>query len=442
MENLEGLQKLIRIPSVYDETTASEQTPYGKGIHDALTYMKDVLQKDGFNVETLDEQIIYTSIGEGERIDILNHLDVVSALGEWERDPFSGEVENGYLYGRGSQDMKTPGWLIYLAVKLIRDSGVKLNREIRLVYGSDEERKMDDMKLYCSKADPASFSFTPDGRFPVAIGEKGIMTLFLRGRYHGIINELKSGSSSNTVPDQAECLLRAVNNQPVIEYIMATGMMGEINGTKEGLSIKTYGLASHASQPEKGHSALMDLLCLLYDVYEEKIPGELYDVFHDHYGSGAGIRYQTREMGRLTVNLGALEIKNDEIFGKIDVRYPCGIDPEEITESIRKRLPSFDVKCVYEAPATLVDENDVHVQALLDTYNEVMKTDAKPFISLSGSYAKVVDNCVSMGPVFPDQESGFHNADERISLADCVKCLEIYHKAILKLLDLGYSIDS
>ena len=442
MENLEGLQKLIQIPSVYDESTVSEQTPYGKGIHDALVYMKDVLEKDGFVVENLDEQVIYASIGEGERIDILNHLDVVDAVGEWDKDPFSGELADGYLYGRGSQDMKTPGWLVYLAVKLIRDSGIKLNKEIRLVYGSDEERKMDDMKLYCSRTEPASFSFTPDGRFPLATGEKGIMTLFIRSRYHGLINELKSGSSSSTVPDQASCLLRAVNNQPVIEYIMATGMTGEVKGTKDGLSINTYGLAAHASQPERGHNALIDLLCLLYDIYEEKIPGELYSVFHDYFGGGSGIKFETEKMGKLTVSLGALEIKNGEIFGKIDVRYPYGISSEEIIERIREHLPGYEVECVYDAPATLVDENDVHVQALLNVYNEVMNTDEKPIISLSGSYSKAVSNCVSMGPVFPDQESGFHNANERMSIDDCVKCLEIYHKAILKLLDLGYSIDS
>ena len=35
------------------------------------------------------------------------HLDVVPAEpGEWERDPFSGEIDDGVLYGRGAVDMK------------------------------------------------------------------------------------------------------------------------------------------------------------------------------------------------------------------------------------------------------------------------------------------------------------------------------------------------
>ncbi len=404
--------------------------------------MKEVLQNDGFDVDCLDDKIIYASIGEGERIDILSHLDVVSANGEWSKDPFSGDVEDGYIYGRGSQDMKTPAWLVYLAVRMIRDSGAKLNRQVRLVYGSDEERMMDDMKLYVSRVKPASFSFTPDGRFPVAVGEKGIMTVFIKGSYQGKIRELVSGSQSTTVPAEARCLVSDAGEETAAVYIMANEMEGKVRKLRSGLKIETFGVATHSSHPEKGHSALMDLLKLLSDVCADRTLGNLYEAFHDYHGNGLEIAFDSKEMGPLTVNLGMLSIRNGEIFGKIDIRYPQGADPEMIMEQLEKHMPDLDLELVYEAPASLVREDEPHVQALLKTYNGVMNTDEKPFISDSGSYAKVVGNCVSMGPVFPDQDSGFHKTDERISVDDCVKCLEIYHKTILKLLDLGYSIDS
>ena len=442
MDNIEGLQKLISIPSTYDEKTADHDKPYGKPVHDALTYMKQVLQSDGFEVTDLENKIIFATVGEGERIDILSHLDVVSVNGEWQKDPFSGDIEDGYLYGRGSQDMKTPAWLVYLAVRMIRDSGNKLNKEIRLVYGSDEERMMDDMKLYVSKVEPASFSFTPDGRFPVAIGEKGIMTVFMKGRYDGLVSELTSGSQSTTVPSEARCLVKEVSEQAAAVCLLADEMNGRVRKLKGGLKIETFGVAAHSSHPEKGHSALIDLLKLLGDVCRDESLKKLHEAFHDYHGKGLGIACDSKEMGSLTVNLGALNIKNGEVSGKVDIRYPMGADPERIMEQLKRHLPDHEFELVYEAPASLVREDDHHVQALLDIYNKVMNADEKPFISDSGSYAKVVGNCVSMGPVFPDQESGFHQMNERISLDDCVKCLEIYHKAILKLLDLGYSIDS
>ena len=45
------LQELLQIKSVLDESTATKEMPFGKGISDALDYMMNLAQKDGF--ETL-----------------------------------------------------------------------------------------------------------------------------------------------------------------------------------------------------------------------------------------------------------------------------------------------------------------------------------------------------------------------------------------------------
>lgn len=42
------------------------------------------------------------------------HTDVVPVVGDWTRDPFSGEVSDGRLYGRGSTDMKGCGGCSHL----------------------------------------------------------------------------------------------------------------------------------------------------------------------------------------------------------------------------------------------------------------------------------------------------------------------------------------
>ena len=49
-EILKTLSELIKIRSVYDETTITKETPFGKGINDALEYMLSTAKSDGFEI--------------------------------------------------------------------------------------------------------------------------------------------------------------------------------------------------------------------------------------------------------------------------------------------------------------------------------------------------------------------------------------------------------
>jgi acetylornithine deacetylase/succinyl-diaminopimelate desuccinylase-like protein len=89
--------------------------------------------------------------------------------------------------------MKTSAWLVYLAVKKLREEGVPFTKEIRLVYGSDEERTMEDMKAYVRYAGLPEFAMTPDGNFPMAIGEKGALMWIIRSKYRGAVKKLDAG---------------------------------------------------------------------------------------------------------------------------------------------------------------------------------------------------------------------------------------------------------
>ena len=437
LNNVEGLRKLIQIPSVFDASAVTAELPFGEKPHEALMFMKKVLEDDGFKVINYDDQAISASIGKGmERIDIASHVDVVDVADGWDKDPFSGDIDDEFIYGRGSQDMKGPGWLIYLAVKLIRDSGIKLNKEIRMVYGSDEEVMMNDMKHYLSLVEAPSFAFTPDGSFPLAIGEKGDLTWALKQKYEGIVRNMKCGYQYNVVPDVAECTVKADNIKDVLLYCLNNHINGEAEITEEGLKILIHGKAVHASTPELGHNAINDLLKLLNDVYGEKQFGELYEAFKDYHGKGSELDYDIEPMGKLTVSLGILNIENGELFGMVDSRYPYGVTSKTMTENLQKHLPSYGVELIYDDPPTLQDENDPYVLALLNAYNEVNESNEKPIISGGVSYSKVFGHCVCFGPVFPYEEKRFHKVNEKISIDSCVKALEIYHKAILNILNI------
>jgi len=96
---------LVRCPSV---------TPADAG---ALGVLENLLKAAGFEVHrvtfgepgTADIDNLYARIGDsGPHITFAGHTDVVPAGDEaaWTHGAFSGEVRDGFLYGRGAVDMK------------------------------------------------------------------------------------------------------------------------------------------------------------------------------------------------------------------------------------------------------------------------------------------------------------------------------------------------
>jgi acetylornithine deacetylase/succinyl-diaminopimelate desuccinylase-like protein len=68
------------------------------------------------------------------------HLDVVPAdASEWSVHPFSGEIRDGYLWGRGAIDMKDFDAMVLAVVRQWQRTGVRPPRDIVLAFTADEE---------------------------------------------------------------------------------------------------------------------------------------------------------------------------------------------------------------------------------------------------------------------------------------------------------------
>ena len=112
-------------------------------------------------------------MGEGDEIvGIAGHLDIVPAGGDWTHDPFTLTRDGDYVYGRGTTDDKGPILEALYAMKLLRDSGVKLNKRVRLIMGCNEETGSKCMEHYNEVAEELSCGFTPDASYPCIHGEK------------------------------------------------------------------------------------------------------------------------------------------------------------------------------------------------------------------------------------------------------------------------------
>jgi carboxypeptidase PM20D1 len=95
---------------------------------------------------------------------ISGHIDVVAAdPKDWERDPFTPIVENGYLYGRGSIDMKTSAALTVSSLIELRRQGYKPRRTIVVAFSGDEETAMKTSAILADKLAGAELVINIDG---------------------------------------------------------------------------------------------------------------------------------------------------------------------------------------------------------------------------------------------------------------------------------------
>ena len=138
------------------------------------------------------------------------HLDVVPAnAADWSVDPFSAEMKDGFIWGRGAVDMKNMDAMILATVRSWARSGYVPERDIVLAFFADEEAGSVFGSHYMVKSHPEVFAGCTEavsevGGFSVTVGggkrlylietaEKGIhwMRLTAHGRAgHGsMMNE-------------------------------------------------------------------------------------------------------------------------------------------------------------------------------------------------------------------------------------------------------------
>ncbi|MEU0219012.1 M20/M25/M40 family metallo-hydrolase [Streptomyces sp. NPDC006265] len=127
------------------------------------------------------------------------HLDVVpAAAADWSVHPFSGEIRDGVVWGRGAVDMKNMDAMILAVVRGWARQGVRPRRDVVIAFTADEEASAEDGSGFLADSHPGLFegctegisesgAFTfhdGDGRqiYPIAAGERGTAWLKLTAR--------------------------------------------------------------------------------------------------------------------------------------------------------------------------------------------------------------------------------------------------------------------
>ncbi len=249
-EVVELCRELIRID------TSNYGDDSGPGERKAAEYVATLLDEVGIESTLIEGTPGRTSVvaqwggTEGDGLLLHGHLDVVPAAAEdWQVDPFSGEIQDGYVWGRGAVDMKDFDAMLLSIVRDRQRSGRVPSRPITLCFTADEEagghqgaqeivEDHPELLEGCTEAvgEVGGFSATVRGRrvYLIEAAEKGMawMRLTARGRAgHGsMINR------ENAVTSLAGAVARIgaydwpVRLTPAMRTLLAS--IGELAGTE------------------------------------------------------------------------------------------------------------------------------------------------------------------------------------------------------------------
>jgi acetylornithine deacetylase/succinyl-diaminopimelate desuccinylase-like protein len=177
-ECLRHLQALIRLDT---------SNPPGNEIR-AARYIHEVLAEAGVEAEIVESEpgranlrAVLKGDGTERPLLLMSHTDVVPVEPEfWSRPPFSGEVAEGYVWGRGAVDMKQwTSWHLTIFLDLVR-RGVTPKRDVVLLATADEEDGSYRGMRWIAEQMPywldAEYGLSEGGGGEMRVGERSFFT--------------------------------------------------------------------------------------------------------------------------------------------------------------------------------------------------------------------------------------------------------------------------
>ena len=410
-ETTEVLQRLVRFNTV---NPPGNERP-------AFEYLTGYLGRAGFEVEVLAASedrpnLVATLDGtdDGPSLGLLGHVDTVLAdPSEWRHGPFSGDVADGFLWGRGALDMKSQVAAEAVAAAALASDGWRPARgQLKLVFVCDEETGGDLGAHWLTANHPDKV------RCDMLLNEGGGELFEYRGRrYYGV-----------------SCAEKGIFR----------------------FTVTARGIAGHASLPRTGDNALLKLAPVLAALGEHQLQYDVTDapaallrgLGEDPGNPGAALaRVGEVEPALLTLfepMLGVtmtptmahasekINVIPSRAYVKVDCRVPPGLGLELAERRIGELLDG-DESLEVEFTETVTGNESPIESPLMSAISRWVRTNDPgaetvpvilPGFSDSRWYREAFPECVAYG-FFPQRHMTVldvaplvHNADERIDVRD------------------------
>ena len=446
---LKDLFELLSVRSILG-TDITEETPFGSGPREALDLILSFGERDGYKTKLVENKAGHIEVGQGDELfGILGHVDVVPVVeADWTSHPFKPEIRDGKIFARGSLDDKGPTMAAYYAVKLLDKLGVKWNKRVRVIIGSDEETGFRCVEAYFKHEEQPASGFTPDAMFPLVYAEKARATfdhklkfLVEDGNYNYKLVKFNGGQVLNMViaSAKAELVGEVSDIKEKFENFLALEKLdGEVT-VEDTIKLTLKGKAAHGSTPQYGVNGATKLAEFLSKLGLDNNGKNFVDYIveklaNDPFGEKLGIDYSDNEMGEATYNYGIIDYDLLKKVGIVstDCRHPMKFDLVARLNGVK--VDNIDIEVTSTKEAHYVPKDDELVTTLMDVYRKHTgdtKNDA--FVLGGGTYARCLKKGVAFGLLFPDKEDTMHQANEYLEVEDLLLATAIYAEGIYKL---------
>ncbi|MBI3857456.1 MAG: M20/M25/M40 family metallo-hydrolase [Planctomycetes bacterium] len=144
-EAVDLLCELIRFDTINPPQPGSGRKNAGEIA--LLRHVKGLLADDGVASEILEREegrgnLVARFKGSGKKRPLLlmAHVDVVNVdRSQWEVDPLSGRIKDGFIWGRGALDDKDDAAIFIQVLRVLARTKARLSRDVILMLNADEE---------------------------------------------------------------------------------------------------------------------------------------------------------------------------------------------------------------------------------------------------------------------------------------------------------------
>lgn len=450
-EMIEDICTLCRINS--EKMPYVEGKPFGEGAYQALQAALDMAEGYGFSITNYDNYVGTADLNDKDRqLDILAHLDVVPAGEGWTvTAPFSPVVKEGSIYGRGTADDKGPAVAALYAMRAVKDLGIPLRKNVRLILGTDEECGSSDIKHYYGREEEAPMTISPDSEFPVTNTEKGR----LEGHFNASfppsqalprLVKLEAGIKANVVPGKAKAAVEGLEGKGLEEMAEAvekeTGISFTFRKTGSVMEVTAQGAGAHASTPQEGKNALTGLLVFLTrlplaECAQLSCVRSLLTLFPhgDTCGKAVGIAMEDELSGPLTLAFSMLTVEEDSLKGVFDSRCPVCSNEDNVLKVVKKAMGEVGITLENDSmiPPHHVDGESHFIKTLLSVYEEYTGLEGSCQATGGGTYVHNLKNGVAYGASMPGTDNRMHGADEFAVVDHLLTGAKIFAQVIVEL---------
>ena len=373
MSNLELLKKLIKIESI---------SPNDNGCFDVIKQQFDGLDFsfEETNYKNISNLIITNGDSKNKTFCFLGHTDVVppGPESEWSVPPFSGEIIDNKIYGRGAADMKGGVACFISALKEFLSENKDPSFNIMVLLNSNEEGKLEN------------------------------------GKVDRVINEMIDKDKFIDF-----CLIGEPSSSKKVGDVIRIGRRGSLSG-----NLKVYGIQGHVAYPKQALNPILgigktleELKNMEWDRGNENFEPTSFQVSNIKSGTGAE-----------NVVPGVLEMT-------FNFRFSPESSPDGLKEKFESLLKKSDLK--YDVSWTLsalpfltakTEFIDIVKSSIKEINNIDTKIDNGGGTSDGRWVAPMGSEIVELGPL----NKTIHQINEHVDIEDLSILKEIYKKILIK----------